>query len=431
MSSIQVINMTLVVYSWVITLVITMCVLANKAKANRAHRLLVWILVCHVTVLASDGAAYIGGNIGGPFGGHLVLMANFLVYAFGYLLLAAFFNYLVKFLSARAAVPRWIANVLYALCAAGILLATLTLFNGMFFYTDAQNVYHRGEWFWLSQCIAGAAMLVNLLVIVAFRRAFTRTEFFFFLAYELLPVLAVVLQSTFDGPYFMNAAVTLAVLLLYVGIQVEQDRQLAQKDSELENSRISIMLSQIQPHFLYNALSAIAMLCDSEPAKAKRAIIDFSVYLRGNMDSLKQDTLIPFQKELEHTEIYLTLEKMRFGDDLNIKYQIEAKAFSLPPLTLQPLVENAVRYGVGNKEEGGTVTISATETVGEYLIIVADDGVGYDMYQTQYDGRTHIGIENVRKRLQAQCGGTLEIISHVGAGTTATIRVPKESGAVS
>ena len=100
----------------------------------------------------------------------------------------------------------------------------------------------------------------------------------------------------------------LSVLILYLNVQ---SRHAAKAEKELEQSRISVMLSQIQPHFLYNALLGIKELCDTEPGKASDALEHFSYFLRGNLDSLTITRLIPFTKELEHIEDYLYLEKMR------------------------------------------------------------------------------------------------------------------------
>lgn len=195
---------------------------------------------------------------------------------------------------------------------------------------------------------------------------------------------------------------------------------------ELEESRISIMLSQIQPHFLYNSLSSISYLCEIDPMAAQKAINDFSDYLRGNMDSLKLTKPIPFDKELEHIRIYLSLEKLRFDDELHIVYDIQTTGFRLPALTVQPLVENAVRYGVSKKEGGGTVTIATREHEDYIEIIVSDDGVGYEQNAVQEDGRTHVGIDNVRSRLAAMVDGIMEISSVKDVGTKVTIKLPKE-----
>ena len=195
---------------------------------------------------------------------------------------------------------------------------------------------------------------------------------------------------------------------------------------ELYEARVAIMVSQIQPHFLYNSLTSIAMLCTKDPKRARTATINFADYLRGNMNSLKERNPVPFKQELAHLKKSLMLEEMRFGDLLHIEYDIQCSDFLIPQLSVQPLVENAVKHGVGMKEDGGTVTISALETADSYRVEVKDDGVGFDPSVPKNDGRSHVGMENVRSRLKEMVNGRVEITSEPGKGTTAVIIIPKE-----
>lgn len=197
-------------------------------------------------------------------------------------------------------------------------------------------------------------------------------------------------------------------------------------DKELEESRVAVMMSQIQPHFLYNCLNTIYYLCGKDGAMAQQAVSDFSDYLQINLKSLNQKYPVPFLKELKHVKTYLKLEKLRFGDDLNIVYKIGPDHFSIPALSLQPLVENAVKHGICPKEGGGTVTIQTWETKEEFVVAVTDDGVGFDVSNFKDDEKKHIGIENVRRRLWAMSKALLEIDSILRQGTTARIRIPKE-----
>jgi len=199
-----------------------------------------------------------------------------------------------------------------------------------------------------------------------------------------------------------------------------------QAERKLNESRISVMLSQIQPHFLYNALAVISRLCDKDPAEAKKATIGFSNYLRTNMNLLESAEPIPFENELNHTMGFMNLEKAIYGEALKVVYDIQAKNFKIPALTVQPVAENAIKHGIGKKEGGGTVAISTKETESGYMIIVSDDGAGFFPEKTAGDGQQHIGINNVRLRLSAQCGGSLEIEGKPGEGTTATILIPKQ-----
>ena len=206
-------------------------------------------------------------------------------------------------------------------------------------------------------------------------------------------------------------------------IAIERERA----EKELYEAKVAVMTSQIQPHFMYNALTSIAMMCQIDPERAQEATVAFAKYLRGNMDSLKQTKPVAFETELDHLKNYLYIEQMRFGKKLNVEYDIQTTDFKLPMLSVQPLVENAVKHGVGMKKKGGTVTISTRETEDAFIVTVSDDGVGFDVNAPKKDdGRSHVGMENTRSRLKQMCGGEITIQSTVGEGTTATITLPKE-----
>ena len=221
----------------------------------------------------------------------------------------------------------------------------------------------------------------------------------------------------------------LIIFLFYGAKQVILYHQASIKNKklkeELEQSRISVMLSQIQPHFLYNSLTSVMDLCDTNPKQAKAAIADFADYLRGNLSSLKTENPISFRTELEHIKKYLRLEKLRFQDELEVAYDIQTQDFMLPALSVQPLVENAVKHGIGQKIGGGTVIIHTHETENEYIIRITDDGVGFVEGEYADDGGTHIGIENTKKRFDMMMNARLELESMKGEGTTACILIPK------
>ena len=204
-------------------------------------------------------------------------------------------------------------------------------------------------------------------------------------------------------------------------------REAEQLKSELAESRISIMLSQIQPHFLYNSLNTIYGLCEKNPTAAKKAVNDFADYLKGNMDSLTRKSPVPFETELKLLKAYLSLEQTRFTKKLRVEWDIQTDSFMIPSLTVQPLAENAVKHGICKSDKGGTVKISSRELDDCFEVEVSDDGAGFDVNETKNDGKSHLGIENVRSRLWKMCGAELEISSEIGKGTSAVIRLPKKT----
>ena len=224
------------------------------------------------------------------------------------------------------------------------------------------------------------------------------------------------------------AAIILREMKKSVHAALEAQRIEAEKremEMKLQESQISIMLSQIQPHFLYNTLNSIYQLCETNPLRARSMVNSFAEYLRNNLSSLEEAGLISFETELEHVNTYLDIEKVRFEDTLEIEYDVKCVDFLVPVLTVQPIVENAVKHGTSKKRGGGKVIISTQEDEENYIITVADTGCGFDPDQPKNDGKMHVGIENVRQRLSNMCSGSLNIESKVGEGTVAIIKIPK------
>ena len=195
-------------------------------------------------------------------------------------------------------------------------------------------------------------------------------------------------------------------------------------EAELKESRISIMLSQIQPHFIYNTLGTIERMCLKDPQKAFDLVRNFSLYLRGNFSELDSVTPIRFADEIKHVEYYVNIEKVRFPD-MSIEYDVEATEFVLPALSVQPLVENAIKHGLMRLETGGTVKIHSYETPTHFCVEVTDDGVGFDT-DAPVDEKKHVGLRNIRGRLKAMVNGALVMESKPGVGTKAIIMIPKE-----
>ena len=208
--------------------------------------------------------------------------------------------------------------------------------------------------------------------------------------------------------------------------ELEAEQKLLQ--AELHESRIAVMISQIQPHFLYNSLAVIQELCYGEPEKAEKAIGSLADFLKGNMSVLMSDKVVFFEDELNHTKKYLEIEYLRFEEQLKVEYEIcvDTKSFSLPALTLQPIVENAIRYGVRKREDGGVVKISAFERDTCYEVIVEDNGPGFESDDAYSGDGMHIGIKNVRERLIKMCDGLLLVESEAEKGTRVAIQVKKE-----
>ena len=281
--------------------------------------------------------------------------------------------------------------------------------------------WHLSDHPWLYFFFLAMPMVVNIGIILNFRRMLTNRKAISFLFYELLVAAAVVVDTVIGEITLAHVVVAFCLIQIYITVQIEYEKQ---QEEQLLQQRISIMISQIQPHFLYNVLTSIRALCRIDAREAESALTDFTLYLRGNLDSLSNTGCIPFLQELQHTKHYVDLEKMRFGRDLTVLFNTPVTQFSLPPLTLEPIVENAVRHGVMQRLQGGTVIISTSETESDFVVTVSDDGIGFDAEQLAAGGK-HIGLWNVRERLAAVCGGHMEIESGIDKGTNVTMCIPK------
>ena len=193
---------------------------------------------------------------------------------------------------------------------------------------------------------------------------------------------------------------------------------------QLAESRISTMMSQIRPHFIYNTLGSIEQLCELDPPKAGELVHNFAKYLRGNFGELDNPKPIRMSQEMEHVRHYISIENVRFPD-MTFSFEMRSEDFSLPALTIQPIVENAIKHGLMKLPKGGSIRVISYETDTDYCVSVEDDGVGFDTSKL-LDEKKHIGIRNIRDRLEVMVGGTLIIESTQGVGTKVLITIPKE-----
>ena len=345
--------------------------------------------------------------------------------------LLGFVYFLVDYLSKKTRISFWWAHCAVPVCALYALGWCASIFNGMFVRYSRDAVFSHGDLYAVSGWGGVFVASLFMFLVVRHRRVIGRGDVVALLSFVFLPLLVQVSQ-TIRSFCSMTIALSLSALCIFVFVHVHQARLFQEQEVRLAQGKVALMLSQVRPHFIFNALNSIYVLCDIDTEAVKKAVGDFSKYLRANLEVLEDDSLISFEKELDHVRHYLNLEQLRFREDLTVEYDIRASDFKIPPLTLQPLVENAVKHGILPKKGGGTVRISSIEKDGFFEVSVSDDGVGFaaDALGERNDGKGergertfHVGIKNVRERLWAMCGGLLEIESEIGSGTRVTIQL--------
>lgn len=418
------INIVLDIYSGIICLFLILYFILKNKKRDGMNRFFILMCLFNLGMLLGDITNWTCEGFAYPWFPFALRLGTTLYFGCSAPLLLSFIGYTIEYLSSRVVIHKNFWYIACILSAIQLIFSVISLWTGTYYIISTDNVYHRGDAFWLSQLIPILIYSIAPIIIIFYYRYFKKKDILFLLGCILMPLTAEFIQMTYYGIALMNTGSTLALLIVFINVQLESELKMKEQEKALTEARIDIMMSQIQPHFLYNSLATIRKLCDLDPKQAKQAIGDFSFYLRANMDSLTNKLPIPFMQELNHVKHYLNLEQQRFQSRLKVVYDINVKEFLIPALTVQTIVENAVRHGIMKRERGGTIIIYTEDSDTAYRIIVIDDGPGFN-YSSHRNNNIGIGIDNVRKRLQILCNGQLELLSNPNKGVTAIITIPK------
>lgn len=407
-------NVSLLVFSALVTLFLLIGAITDMNRKSRFMSSFIILLISNILMqLGEAGIWFFAGELENIV---LLNISAMMSMVFSYVLISAYAHCLTEFVCERKKVSFVPNYIIMAICSIYILLSVISLFNGMFFSFDENGCFVNGPMYGLVRAFDLIVIIIGIFWVMCYRKILTLREISFLISFNVLPLLSVTLQRFWEPtPQYM--AVTLSLIVIYVLFHGEITRQLA-------DSRISIMLSQIQPHFMHNMLTTIMYMCRTEPEEAEKTVGQFADYLRANMDSLTLKQCIQLETELKHVKTYWSLEEKRFGDKIRAVYDIQENSFMLPSLTIQPIVENAVKHGM-RKGKQLTVTIRTYSDVNNYYVEINDDGRGFDVNAFENDGKSHIGIKNVQQRLKMMCGGELMVNSVPDQGTDAVIKIPK------
>ena len=407
-------------------------ILGRQYTEPRDRRLLSLMLLNSITLLCDAPIWYFHYQPGPE---HVALMKwlSLIVDILSFTAAALYARYLTACVATKAASGRRFECAMLALCLLGALLCAACMPGDAYLWFDEAGVMHRGALYPFFVLYSLVLLTLETAYPLCHIRSLGAGRALLLASYGLIILIAAPLQMQLESaPVLLMLALVLTLMYAVthgeLGLRVaEQKEQLLRAQLDAEQARVSVMLSQIQPHFMFNVLNAIYHLCRLDAGRAQRAVGSFSEYLRGSINALQRSGPVPFEVELNSVRNYLDLEKLRFEETLDVAYDIRTTAFMLPALSLQPIVENAVRHGICRKKGGGRLEISVRELEEAFEIAVTDDGAGFDPEAPPADdGRRHIGISATRLRLREMCGGTLAIASSPGAGTRAVICIPKK-----
>ncbi|MBR3223864.1 MAG: histidine kinase [Atopobiaceae bacterium] len=430
MFSIRELNVSLELWGVAFSVVGLVCSLLLTRFQNDYRKTFAALFALNIVSEGGDAMAGICRGESGELAWIGTHVGNLSTFVAGFLLVAVLTMYLHnRMKETKAPLPTiWLKCVTYS----SVLMCLFAALN-MFYHIDENNLYHRSNLYWVSGAYIVAVFLVNAMFVLRNWRSLDAFSLFCMLFYTLSPAVSACIQVTVYGINFLAISSTLGLILIFMEMQVssaamyaERTKELAQSEVQLAESRMTAMVSQIQPHFIFNTLDTIYGLCDEDVERAKEAIASFSRYLRTNLASLRQTVPVPIATEIQHVRTYLELERMADKNRLQYVLDVRVTGFLVPALSVQTLVENAVKHGLGGREEGGLVTVSTHELADEFTVHIVDDGVGFNTNAILNNmDSTHVGILNTKARLATMCNGSLDIVSTPNEGTTVTIRIPK------
>ena len=399
----------------VMVIVFLSCVNEHVRNSHGTSKSFMLLLVFVIATLISDLLSWVGeGKVELSI---LTTVSNTVAVCFSYIAIMCFMFYLRETLNHKNKLLSAMIWLFGSLSILTIMFLIANAFYGYAFYVNEFGHYVRSEDIMMSIIYLQFPVLsfIAIVLTLIFTDTSNKMIKLSFITYTIFPVIGVILDYCIHGISLTYICLVLSILIIYANIYL-------QKQKMIETQKNALMLSQINPHFVYNTLSTIAAMCDLSPKQAKSLTIDFSQYLRRNINSLTNEGTISFDQEMEHVECYLKIEKTRFREKLNVIYSIQCRDFQIPPLTVQPLVENAIKHGITKKANGGTIKICTYEEDACYVIEIIDDGVGFDAQTVEM----HVGLKNVKSRLAAMCRGDLLVKSTVGVGTRARIEIPRK-----
>ncbi len=301
------------------------------------------------------------------------------------------------------------------------LMLCVNQFIPCFYYITPENLYYQTSWYVIMILPHFGAVALNLALLGRGRDNLSKSHFLAFLICDLvfLAFLTVQIFTVTVMPAYVSVVIcSLAMCIIMVSDQL--DLSLLQQ-REIANQRACIMVLKMRPHFIYNTMTSIYYLCEQDPEKAKQVTLDFTAYLRQNFNAIASQDPISFSAELEHTRAYLAVEQAQFEDMLSVDYDIPHIRFRIPPLTLQPLVENAVKHGMDMDSGPLHISIRTRKTDSGSVIAVEDNGSGFDCSAAFLTQGT---LSNIRQRLELLCRGKIEIASREDSGTVVTVTIP-------
>ena len=338
----QLVNIALDAFAVIVLFIILLSTLSERLKKESTSFAFPTILLSIILTLIADIVSWIGeGNANLAV---LTMIGNVLASCFAYMTIPLFMHYLRKNIYPPNKCISVIVVLISSVCIAAVVVLISNIFNNCILYvndlghiTQKANVVST-----LIYLIIPMLAFFVMFIMTLMAKGITLGNRLLYFIYGLFPIVGATIDFFFHGWSITYLAFVICAVILYTNIYLEKRKIISEQ-------KTALMLSQINPHFMYNTLTTIASMCDVDPRQARDLTIEFSSYLRQNIGTLSENKMIPFEQEMKHVDTYLKIEKARFGDRINVIHSIQSENFMIPPLTVQPIVENAIKHGITKK----------------------------------------------------------------------------------
>ena len=312
-------------------------------------------------------------------------------------------------------------KIVTALMGIHILILIVSQSTNVFYYVTPDNQFFRGSlWvLWLIPLVV--IMILNITELFRKRKKLSKKYFIALLVYLLPMTVSIIVHMFLSVELFVVFGMVILALIMLSFILSDNIEQYTRQQQDIAHQRAEIMVLQMRPHFIYNSMMAIYYLCKLDADKAQQVTLDFTTYLRRNFAAIASENTVPFKDELEHTRAYLALEQAQFEDRIFVSFDTKHTMFRVPPLTLQPLVENAVKHGMNPDGDPLSIFVTTRQIKGGSEIIVENDGPDFN---PESDNEPHIALKNIRERLEMMCKGKMDISPRTGGGTVVRVTIP-------
>ena len=405
-------------------LVLFFSVYFDKSQNIKSKYLFMALLLLAGTNLAITIFFYLFKDINDKFNIVVCSLLHYLFLLIGASFVLMFWHYIVATYFLKDKFIKILGYILAIICVVDYIYITSNIFFNHIFFVSEDGIFNRGKLYFSSLIFLLISFSFIITLIIKYKKLLSIRTILSIAFYLIISVTARVINIYYINLAISYVGITIVLLLVYSNIYLQKNYELEANKTLLEKQKLDNAISRVEPHFMFNVLSSIYYIVDKDPKLAKEAINDFSKYMRDSIESIDKPQIISFKEELEYCRNYLSLEQMRYGDELSIHYDLKIDDFFVLRFSLQPIIENAIKHGTSQNKNGGNLWIESYSEDKYNIVCIRDDGPGFDINILNSTNR--IGIKNVKYRIQNLIHGDIIFESIENKGTVVKVYFPKE-----